>query len=144
MVCISDDLTWAIVRRNNSAVVGRRSGPKFTREANNLVNQPRRKYTGCVSKAVGVSFGEKGNSVLTLKTKNGVNKPNRLVRKVQLRHVARGAKACNQTIAKLTEDQYYCADLKRAAQARLSAQAQGSIKKIASVEYKPKTRSNKD
>ncbi|KAK9923557.1 hypothetical protein M0R45_031969 [Rubus argutus] len=123
MATVPGQLIWEIVKKNNSFLVkefGRsHAGVRFSKEPNNLLNLHSYKQSGLANKKTVTIQPGKDQSVLLATTKTRKqNKPAALLHKSVLKKdFRRMANAVNDQVAK----NYYRADLKHAALARLSA-----------------------
>ncbi|CAM8899133.1 unnamed protein product [Rhodiola kirilowii] len=123
MTTVPGPLIWEIVKKNNSFLVKEfgngNASIQFSKEPNNLCNLNSYKHSGLANKkTVTIQGLVKDNAVVlaTNKTKKQ-NKPKLLLnRSVLKKEFSRMAK----TVANQVGDNYYRADLKSAALARLS------------------------
>ncbi|KAG0352364.1 60S ribosomal protein L28, partial [Podila minutissima] len=83
---MSADLTWLLIKNNNSFLV-KRSGVQFSAEAGNLLNKNSFKYSGLANnKTVGIEAAASGRGVVVSTKKSGVPayKPSKAINKVTL------------------------------------------------------------
>ncbi|KAF9112839.1 60S ribosomal protein L28 [Mortierella sp. AM989] len=116
---MSADLTWLLIKNNNSFLV-KRSGVQFSSEAGNLLNQNTFKFSGLANnKTIDISAAASGRGVVvaTKKTSVPAFKPSKIIRKVTL---SKGIRKSARSVAGLTRAGYR-ADLRQAALARVSA-----------------------
>ncbi|KAF8980946.1 60S ribosomal protein L28 [Entomortierella lignicola] len=116
---MSADLTWLLIKNNNSFLV-KRSGVEFSSEAGNLLNKNSFKYSGLANKkTVDVSAAPSGRGVVvaTKKSNSPAFKVSKGINKVTL---TKGVRKSARTVAGLTRNGYR-ADLRKAALARVSA-----------------------
>ncbi|KAG0248111.1 60S ribosomal protein L28 [Mortierella polycephala] len=108
---MSADLTWLLIKNNNSFLV-KRSGVQFSSEAGNLLNQNSFKCSGLANKkTIDVSAAPSGRGiVVSTKTSKGVNKVT----------LTKGVRKSARSVAGLARSGYR-ADLRKAALARVSA-----------------------
>ncbi|KAI7821914.1 ribosomal L28e/Mak16 [Gamsiella multidivaricata] len=116
---MSADLTWLLIKNNNSFLV-KRSGVQFSSEAGNLLNKNSFKYSGlannktidivAASSGRGVVVSTKKASVPAYKSSKGINKVT----------LSKGVRKSARSVAGLTRAGYR-ADLRKAALARVSA-----------------------
>ncbi|KAF9917342.1 hypothetical protein FBU30_000797 [Linnemannia zychae] len=104
---MSADLTWLLIKNNNSFLV-KRSGVQFSTEAGNLLNKNSFKYSGIANKkTVDVSAAPSGRGVVVSTPKTKVT-------------LTKGVRKSARSVAGLTRAGYR-ADLRKAALARVSA-----------------------
>lgn len=121
---MSADLTWQLLRKNNSFLV-KRDGALFSAEKNNLVNKHTYKFSGLANaKTVGVSMNK--DKKIELSLKNPKAHANRRVSKLystyQLNHHMRSGECKGaKTIDTLTDKSFYRRDLSAFAIARYHA-----------------------
>lgn len=114
---MSDSLVWQITKKNTCARVTHH-GVTFSREKFNLMNLNCEKYSGYAnSKAVDVSIGKDNKVELATKVSKRSSLPAKSAHRVPLN---KGARAGAHTVASNTCDQFYRADLRKAALARWS------------------------
>ncbi|GJJ78342.1 large subunit ribosomal protein L28e [Entomortierella parvispora] len=102
---MSADLTWLLIKNNNSFLV-KRSGVQFSREAGNLLNKNSFKFSGIANKkTIDIQAAERG---VVVSTKNN---------KVTL---TKGIRKSARSVAGLARAGHR-ADLRQAALARVSA-----------------------
>ncbi|CAO3574513.1 unnamed protein product [Mortierella alpina] len=108
---MSADLTWLLIKNNNSFLV-KRSGVQFSSEAGNLLNLNSFKFSGLANKkTVDVSAAASGRGVVvSTKSSKGINKVT----------LSKGVRKSAKSVAGLTRAGYR-ADLRQAALARVSA-----------------------
>ncbi|KAI3521435.1 hypothetical protein L1887_10901 [Cichorium endivia] len=124
MATVPGQLIWEIVKKNNSFLVkefgnGSQS-VQFSKEPNNLYNLNSYKHSGLANKkTVTIQPAGKDQSVLlaTTKTKKQGKPASLLHKSIMKKEFYRMAKS----VANQVGDNYYRADLKKAALARLSA-----------------------
>jgi len=124
---MSSDLTWFLVKNNNSFLV-KRNGVQFSAERGNLTNLNSFKYSGLANeKVIGVEPAEKGVILTTKKTKVSSSYPAKSTRKITLKKgVRRAAKSFTNAYTRLG----YRPDLRKETLARISAiyQSQKPVK----------------
>ncbi|KAG0004555.1 hypothetical protein BGZ79_008904 [Entomortierella chlamydospora] len=116
---MSADLTWLLIKKNNSFLV-KRSGVQFSSEAGNLLNKNSFKFSGLANnKTVDISAAPSGRGVVvaTKKTSVPAFKPSKGISKVTL---TKGVRKSARAVAGLARNGYR-ADLRKAALARVSA-----------------------
>ncbi|KAI1296184.1 hypothetical protein EDD11_007514 [Mortierella claussenii] len=116
---MSADLTWLLIKNNNSFLV-KRSGVQFSSEAGNLLNKNSFKYSGLANnKTVDISAAPSGRGVVVATKKSGVPayKISKGINKVTL---SKGVRKSARSVAGLTRAGYR-ADLRKAALARVAA-----------------------
>ncbi|KAG0318461.1 60S ribosomal protein L28 [Dissophora globulifera] len=116
---MSADLTWLLIKNNNSFLV-KRSGVQFSSEAGNLLNKNSFKYSGLANKkTIDITAAPSGRGVVvaTRKTSVPAFKPSKGYSKVTL---SKGVRKSARSVAGLTRAGYR-ADLRQAALARVSA-----------------------
>ncbi|KAF8938606.1 ribosomal protein L28e [Dissophora ornata] len=116
---MSADLTWLLIKNNNSFLV-KRSGVQFSSEAGNLLNKNTFKFSGIANnKTVDIVAAPSGRGVVVATKKTGVPayKPSKGLNKVTL---TKGVRKSARSVAGLTRAGYR-ADLRQAALARVSA-----------------------
>ncbi|KAG0200018.1 60S ribosomal protein L28 [Mortierella sp. GBA30] len=108
---MSADLTWLLIKNNNSFLV-KRSGVQFSSEAGNLLNKNSFKYSGIANKkTVDVAAAASGRGVVvSTKKSKGINKVT----------LTKGIRKSAKSVAGLTRAGYR-ADLRKAALARVAA-----------------------
>ncbi|GJJ71730.1 large subunit ribosomal protein L28e [Entomortierella parvispora] len=103
---MSADLTWLLIKNNNSFLV-KRSGVQFSREAGNLLNKNSFKFSGIANKkTIDIQAAERGVAVSTKKN-------NKVV-------LTKGIRKSARSVAGLARAGHR-ADLRQAALARVSA-----------------------
>merc|ERR1719511_29022 len=141
MVRLSDDLTWAIVKKSQSRLIKKKASPfTFSAEVGNVVAKNERKYSTVLSKGVGAVIDAKGNTTVTMATRAAGNKPKKSVHKVRLNAFGRGTKKCNTTVDKVLAANYYRPDIARLVKARVSQSAKAGQKRALGIKYTPKQR----
>ncbi|EPZ35945.1 Ribosomal L28e protein family domain-containing protein [Rozella allomycis CSF55] len=120
----SSELTWLLIRNQNSFLV-KRNGTQFSSEKGNLMNKHCLTYSGLANKdVVDVAPGAKRGVVLTTRSrKNG---------KFVSHEIPKGSRRVYRSLKKNLSNNFYRADLTKAAVARASALA-----KTARVNKKP-------
>ncbi|KAF9437957.1 60S ribosomal protein L28 [Entomortierella beljakovae] len=116
---MSADLTWLLIKKNNSFLI-KRNGVQFSSEAGNLLNKNSFKYSGIANnKTVDISAAADGRGVVVATKKTSVPsfKPSKSINKVTL---SKGVRKSARSVAGLTKSGYR-ADLRQAALARVSA-----------------------
>ncbi|KAF9899090.1 60S ribosomal protein L28 [Lobosporangium transversale] len=116
---MSADLTWLLIKKNNSFLV-KRNGVQFSSEAGNLLNKNSFKYSGLANKkTVDITAAPSGRGVVVATKKSSVPafKPAKAINKVTL---TKGIRKSARSVAGLTRNGYR-ADLRKAALARVSA-----------------------
>ncbi|KAF9581147.1 hypothetical protein BGW38_001949 [Lunasporangiospora selenospora] len=114
---MSADLTWLLIKDNNSFLV-KRNGVELSKEAGNLLNKNSYKFSGLANKkTIDIQAAARGVVLSTKKTSVPAFKPSKAIRKVTL---TTGARKSAATIASLARAGYR-PDLRKAALARLSA-----------------------
>ncbi|KAG0330624.1 60S ribosomal protein L28 [Podila horticola] len=116
---MSADLTWLLIKNNNSFLI-KRSGVQFSSEAGNLLNKNSFKFSGLANnKTVGIEAAASGRGVVLSTKKSGVPayKPSKAINKVTL---TKGIRKSARSVAGLTRAGYR-ADLRKAALARVAA-----------------------
>ncbi|KAF9586237.1 60S ribosomal protein L28 [Lunasporangiospora selenospora] len=115
---MSADLTWLLIKNNNSYLI-KRNGVEFSSEAGNLLNKNTYKFSGLANKKTIDIQAAAGRGVVlsTKKTSVPAFKPSKAINKVIL---TKGIRKSAATIANLARSGYR-ADLRKAALARLSA-----------------------
>ncbi|KAL6495925.1 60S ribosomal protein L28A [Orobanche gracilis] len=127
MATLPGQLIWEIVKKNNSFLVKEfgngTSSVRFSKEPNNLLNLHSYKHSGLANKKTVTIQPGKDQSVLlaTTKTKKQ-NKPASLLNKSVLK---KEFHCMTNTVSNQVADNYYRADLKKAALARLSVVHRG-------------------
>ncbi|KAF9349145.1 60S ribosomal protein L28 [Mortierella sp. AD094] len=117
---MSADLTWLLIKNNNSFLV-KRSGVQFSSEAGNLLNKNSFKYSGLANKkTIDISAAATGRGVVvaTKKSNAPAFKPSKSISKVTL--TKKGVRKSARSVAGLARNGYR-ADLRKAALARVSA-----------------------
>ncbi|KAG0233126.1 60S ribosomal protein L28 [Actinomortierella wolfii] len=116
----SADLTWLLIKDNNSFLV-KRNGVQFSSEANNLLNKNSFKYSGLANnKTIGIQAAPSGRGIVlsTKKVSVPAFKPAKAINKVT---ITKGARKAAAAVAASTARAGYRADLRKAALARVSA-----------------------
>ncbi|KAF8920447.1 ribosomal protein L28e [Dissophora ornata] len=116
---MSSDLTWLLIKKNNSFLI-KRSGVQFSKEAGNLLNKNSFKYSGLANKkTIDIAAAPSGRGVVvsTKKTNVPAFKPTKAHNKVTL---TKGVRKSARSVAGLTRIGYR-ADLRKAALARVAA-----------------------
>ncbi|KAK3820304.1 MAG: ribosomal protein L28e [Benniella sp.] len=116
---MSADLTWLLVKNNNSFLV-KRNGVQFSSEAGNLLNKNSFKYSGIANKKIiDISAAPTGRGVVVATKKSNVPafKPSKGIHKVTL---SKGVRKSARSVAGLARSGYR-ADLRQAALARVAA-----------------------
>ncbi|KAF9434173.1 60S ribosomal protein L28 [Entomortierella beljakovae] len=116
---MSADLTWLLIKNNNSFLV-KRNGVQFSSEAGNLLNKNSFKFSGIANnKTVDISAAASGRGVVvsTKKSSAPAFKPAKRISKVTL---TKGIRKSARSVAGLTRAGYR-ADLRQAALARVAA-----------------------
>ncbi|KAF9124625.1 hypothetical protein EC957_001003 [Mortierella hygrophila] len=104
---MSADLTWLLIKNNNSFLI-KRSGVQFSSEAGNLLNKNSFKYSGLANKkTVDISAAASGRGVVVATPKTKVT-------------LTKGIRKSARSVAGLTRAGYR-ADLRQAALARVAA-----------------------
>ncbi|KAG0252756.1 hypothetical protein BG011_006815 [Mortierella polycephala] len=104
---MSADLTWLLIKNNNSFLV-KRSGVQFSSEAGNLLNQNSFKYSGLANKkTIDIAAAPSGRGVVVSTKKSKVT-------------LTKGIRKSARSVAGLARSGYR-ADLRKAALARVSA-----------------------
>ncbi|KAG0240888.1 60S ribosomal protein L28, partial [Mortierella sp. GBA43] len=83
---MSADLTWLLIKKNNSFLV-KRNGVEFSSEAGNLLNKNSFKYSGIANKkTIDISAAPSGRGVVVSTKKASVPafKPSKTINKVTL------------------------------------------------------------
>merc|ERR1712221_32971 len=108
---MSADLQWMLLR-NNSCFLVKSLGNTLTREPNNVMKVNSFKNNGLVhSKTVDVEASPDGKGVvLSLKTKNGKNKPNKMYNSTK---ISRGGRHTIKTISNTLTKNHYRRDLSK-------------------------------
>merc|ERR1712154_466830 len=116
---MSNDVAWAITRNSSCYLLKKRNCPKpFSTEPMNLTNKHSKRYSGlCNSRAIGVTFGDKGSQVVMKKPKSA-NKPAKSTTKTTLKS---GPRRSVPVLKRLIAGQRYRKDLTAAACKRASA-----------------------
>ncbi|KAI9235784.1 MAG: ribosomal L28e protein family-domain-containing protein, partial [Podila humilis] len=108
---MSADLTWLLIKNNNSFLI-KRSGVQFSSEAGNLLNKNSFKFSGLANnKTVGIEAAASGRGVVLSTKKSGVPayKPAKAINKVTL---SKGIRKSARSVAGLTRAGYR-ADLRK-------------------------------
>merc|ERR1712062_391615 len=118
-IIMSNDVAWAVTRNSSCYLLKKRNCPKpFSTEPMNLTNKHSKRYSGlCNSKAIGVTFGDKGFQVVMKKPKSA-NKPAKSTTKTTLKS---GPRRSVPVLKRLIAGQRYRKDLTAAACKRASA-----------------------
>ncbi|KAF9133995.1 60S ribosomal protein L28 [Linnemannia hyalina] len=104
---MSADLTWLLIKNNNSFLV-KRSGVQFSSEAGNLLNKNSFKFSGIANKkTIDIAAAASGRGVVVSTPKNKVT-------------LTKGIRKSARSVAGLTRAGYR-ADLRQAALARVAA-----------------------
>ncbi|KAF9121930.1 CCR4-NOT transcription complex subunit 7 [Mortierella sp. 14UC] len=104
---MSADLTWLLIKNNNSFLV-KRSGVQFSSEAGNLLNKNSFKFSGLANKkTIDIAAAASGRGVVVSTPKNKVT-------------LTKGIRKSARSVAGLTRAGYR-ADLRKAALARVAA-----------------------
>ena len=118
---MSSELTWELIRNNNSFLV-KRNGFTFSREAGNLVNKHSYKYSGLAqSKVIKIGLTEGGVSVSRRSTKASANAVAKSFTKAQIIKSSASPAHRAQSISRDMQASGYRLDLVRAASARVCA-----------------------
>ncbi|KAF9897166.1 60S ribosomal protein L28, partial [Lobosporangium transversale] len=102
---MSADLTWLLIKNNNSFLV-KRNGVQFSSEAGNLLNKNSFKYSGLANKkTVDITAAPSGRGVVvaTKKAKVSAYKPAKTITKVTL---TKGIRKSARSVAGLTRNGY--------------------------------------
>ncbi|KAF9996456.1 60S ribosomal protein L28, partial [Entomortierella chlamydospora] len=103
---MSADLTWLLIKNNNSFLV-KRSGVQFSSEAGNLLNKNTFKYSGLANKkTIDISAAATGRGVVvaTKKTNVPAFKPAKSISKVTL--TKKGVRKSARSVASLARNGY--------------------------------------
>ncbi|KAF8943941.1 hypothetical protein BGZ47_004867 [Haplosporangium gracile] len=104
---MSADLTWLLIKNNNSFLV-KRSGVQFSSEAGNLLNKNSFKFSGIANKkTIDITAAASGRGVVVSTPKSKVT-------------LTKGIRKSARSVAGLTRAGYR-ADLRKAALARVAA-----------------------
>ncbi len=145
MTRLSNDLTWAIMGKNNAYLFKTKSSKiTLSKEKGNVLAVPKQKYSTSMTKSVGIVDDGKGNSTLLISTKNAGSNPSKAFHNVKLNTFGRGSKKTTETVKKLLVGQEYRPDLARATIAHMNASAKAGHRKSVGVAYVPKNRSSKN
>ena len=125
MVAAADSLVWELVKNNNSFMrkkngrTSRSGSIRFSVERGNLMSRSTYKYSGLAnSKAIDVTATDDNRAALTIKTKKASTSGKSGKAEIALN---RDFRRVEKTIKSQAIDNFYRADLKKAALAKYSA-----------------------